>query len=218
MQLNPAAFNRFLRNIGQQATWRRAYSCACLNPASNAPDARCLHCRGKGTIWPGEPVPTVVGMSSQKTQAKWAAMGRYSDGDVVLTVPGDSPMWDIGQFDRVVMLNATERFSQGLVRGSPAERLNGRILEIERVFWISKQSGNIIDAVLPTISGTGAITFPDGMVPPAGQSYSITGERRPEYYCYENMPSNRNEHSGARLPKNVVLRKFDLWGRGAAAA
>ena len=43
--------------------------------------------------------------------------------------------------------------------------------------------------------------------------YSMTGRRLPEYICYHDFPQDRAHHSGARLPRKVVLRKFDLLGR-----
>jgi hypothetical protein len=212
MRLQPAYFNRHIANIGQQVTWRRAYSCSCKDPSTGSPDPRCPFCSGKGQQWI-DAVPTVCGVAGQKTQGKWAGMGRWTDGDVVVTVPGDSAMWDIGQFDRVVLLNALERFSLPLIRGAPSERVVGNIASVERVFWIDKARGVTVEGALPTIAAGGGLVWPQTGSPPVGIGYSITGQRFTEYFCYSDLPSSRNEHSGARLPRLVVLRKWDLWGR-----
>ena len=34
----------------------------------------------------------------------------------------------------------------------------------------------------------------------------------PEYYCFQEIPIDRPEHSGAALPRRVALRRFDLFG------
>jgi len=214
MQLNPDSFNAFLADIGQQVTWSQAFACPCVNPASGQPDTRCPHCLGKGHLWPAS-VDTVCGVPSQKTQQQWAASGLWTDGDIVVTVPGNSAMWAVGPFDRVTMRNGAERFSTSLVRGAPTERLLFRAESIERVFWLSPARG-IVDGALPLMDAYGRLSWPAGTVePPPGASYSITGKRHPEYYCLVEMPSSRNEHSGVPLPRRVVLRRFDLLGRRA---
>ncbi len=213
MRLSPTAFNRHLAHIGQQVTWRRAYSCACRNPVSGAPDTKCPHCGGKGQLWLN-PVPTVCGVASQKTQAKWAASGRWTDGDVVVTIPGDSPMWGMSQFDRVLLMNAAERFSQSLVRGAVSERLLHSVKQIDRVFWLAPVTRDIVEGGIPTFDANGRLTWSSGE-PPPGATYSITGQRLPEYWCFDNLGGSRNEHSGAVLPNNVVLRRWDLWGRSS---
>ena len=59
---------------------------------------------------------------------------------------------------------------------------------------------------------THALTWSDGG-PPFGQQYAIIGTKFDEYYVWDRMPADRNEHQGAPLPKRVPLRKWDLFGR-----
>jgi hypothetical protein len=117
----------------------------------------------------------------------------------------------MGQNDRVVMLNATEHFSQTLIHVHPTERLTGTVESIIRVFWLDAQK-KLIQGGIPTVADNGRLTW-DSLEPPAGTQYGVSGVKFSEFYCWGNYPSNRNEHQGARLPKRVVLRKFDLWGR-----
>lgn len=211
MRLSPTAFNRHLAHVGQQVLWRASNQCPCINPTSGQPDPRCQHCSGKGHIWKTG-VPSVAGAAGQKTQAQWAQAGQWANGDIVFTLPGNQPIWDMGQFDRVVMLNASDKFSQPMTRGGPTERLLFTPERLDRVFWIDKVTKAIVEGGVPTASSTGVLSWASGE-PPPGQVYSLTGRRFSEYFCFQDLVSNRNEHSGAHLPRKVVLRRFDLLGR-----
>lgn len=214
MRFNAQKFNRHIANIGQQMLWRKAYACSCVNPNSGAPDPACKLCGKKGRIWVDEAVETVCGAAGQKTQAEWANTSMWEAGDVVVTVPENSPMWEAGQFDKVVMLNATDRFSLPLKRGSSNDNLSlFSVKSIERVFWKHPQTGALIEGGIPTCDEKGALTWTD-REPPAGTSYSITGWNYSAYFIWGDFPSSRNEHSGMRLPKRIILRKWDMIGRG----
>lgn len=210
MQLNPAAFNRHLNHMGQDVTWRRASACPCKNPNSGASDPKCPHCGGKGQMWDAA-LPGVVGVTGSKVQKEWAQFGNYESGDSVVTIGSDSPLYQMGQFDRVTMMNAVEHFSITLVHGAPTERLIGKIESISRVFWLNAQK-ELTQGGIPNVADNGTLSWPAGE-PPAGTQYGISGTKFQEFFCFGMYPSNRNEHQGAQLPKRVVLRKFDLWGR-----
>lgn len=213
MRFNQNRFNRHIANIGQQIKWRPAFACSCVNPTSGAPDPKCTLCRKKGRIW-GAAQDTVCGLTKQDTQAEWANSGMYEAGDLVVTIPENSPMWDSGQFDRVTMLNATDRFSQPLTRGSATDDLSlFAVKSIDRVFWKHPQTQALIEGGIPTVAPDGTLTWAD-REPPMGTSYSITGWKYSEYFYWGDFPSSRNMHSGMRLPKRVVLRRWALLDRG----
>ena len=212
MLLSPTRFNRHLNKIGQRYLWSQSFGCSCVSPSSGAPDTRCQICLGKGVFWP-ETVEVVAATASQKTQAQWEKSGMFEAGDIVITIPGNSPLWDAGQFDRVVMLNGSDRFSQPFVRGAVSERLLFKPERFERVFWKNPQTGALVEGELPVAASDGTLSWPDGGEPPAGTSYSLTGWKRSEYFIYTELPKNRNMHKGARLPKSAVLRRWDLMGR-----
>lgn len=212
MQLDPGAFNEWLANIGQQARWRQSFACPCRNPQTGAPDPACPQCGGKGHVW-SAPLDSVAGMAGQKTQDRWAQASRFQEGDIVVTIPSDTPMYGISQFDRVVMMNSSDRFSQPYTRGAPSERMVFQPDSLERVYWLDKVTRMPVEGVLPTISDTGVFTWPAVGAPPPGTTYSITGTRRSEYFCFGQLPSNRNMHQGAALPRLVILRRWDLFGR-----
>lgn len=213
MRFNAAAFDRHLANIGQQVDWRRSYACACVDPRSGAPDPKHALCAGKGRIW-DPPIQTVTGIARQETVAEWAQSGLWESGDMVLSIPQASPLWNAGQFDRVTMLNSEDVFSQPFIRGAPTERVLFRPASVQRCFWLNPANrSEIIDGGLPVIDADGRLSWPNGGEPPAGITYSLTGTKFDEYYIFGQFPSDRNQHSGMRLPKRVVARKFDLFGR-----
>lgn len=214
MRFNPGAFDRHLASIGQKIVWRRSYACACVNPNSGAPDPKHALCLGKGRIWV-EGVPTVVGVARQDVNSEWAKAGLWENGDAVLSIPQNSPMWEAGQFDRITMLNAEDSFSMPLVRGAPTEKLLFTPVRIDRVFWLHPQNkAEIVEGRAPVFGADGVPSWPGGEgEPPAGVSYSITGTKYDEYFLYDMHVSDRNQHSGMRLPKKVVARRWDLFGR-----
>lgn len=214
MRFNAAAFDRFLGDIGQSVLWRQSFSCACVDRRSGNPDPKHALCQGKGRLW-NPPIETVTGIASQKVEAEWAQSGLWESGDMVLSIPQSSQLWDAGQFDRVTMLNSTDVFSQPLVRGDVTERLLFQPVSIMRCFWLSPEDRNVIvEGRPPVVDVNGNLSWTGGLgEPPPGIIYSLTGTKNSEYYIFGAFPSDRNQHQGMRLPKKVVARKWDLFAR-----
>lgn len=211
MRLSPAAFNAHLANMGQKFMWSKSFVCPNVNPDSGAAIPNCPICFGRGRFWPNT-VAATAGVASQKVQQAWAQFGTYESGDTVLSVPENSPIYDAGQFDRLLAINTEEQFSIRLFSGEE-DRLFGTIISISRVFWLSLDDTTIIDGVIPAIDSNGNLTWPTGGGPPDDTSYSVSGSRRQEFFIFMDYPANRFEHMGARLPKRLVARRFDLFGR-----
>lgn len=211
LELNPDAFNDFLYGIGQDCTWAPSYVCPCMTSTSGSANPGCPRCHGRGRIWDAAQ-PTTVGFASQKSQLEWAKLGLWISGDAVVVIPEDSAMYDMSQYDHVVMLNSTDNFSKVLTHGAVTERLLVTVKAFTRVFWLDGSS-NIVEGGLPVVATDGSLSWPNGGEPPANTQYSLNGSRYSEYYCLGPFASDRNEHRGARLPKRVVLRQWDLFGR-----
>lgn len=209
MRLQPEAFNRLLNDIGQRFSWRRAFACPCISPTSGAPRHDCPHCLGKGRAW-SSPIEGVAGVVGRDLMRDFAEVGVIDAGDVMLSIPSDSPLYEVGQYDRMVALNRSEPFSQVLVRGRDA-RLRLPVLSIERATYINA-SGALVEIAPPSVSPDGLLTW-GADAPPAGAQVSLTGRRRPEFFVYQDLPFDRPHHFGRRLPRRVVLRRFDLYGR-----
>lgn len=214
MRFNPGAFDTFLNGIGQQLRWRRSYGCACVNPSSGAPDPKHALCGGKGRLW-DPAITTVAGIASQEVQAQWQASGLYENGDMVLTIPQSSPLWDAGQYDRVLMLNSTDVFSQPMTRGAANERMLFTVDKVSRCFWLHPQDRNVlVEGSVPVVDGSGVPSWSGGVgEPPMGVTYSLTGTKFDEYFIFQTLVSDRNQHQGMRLPRRVTARKWDLFGR-----
>lgn len=213
MQLDPAKFNVLLNNLGQSFGMRRASACPCLEIETNAPKPNCPQCKGIGWLW-GASVTGTSGIASQKIQREWANFGLWQSGDVVLTIPSDSPLYVMGPYDRVVMLDSTEAFSfvrrRGIDDTQPVPWAS-----IERVFWLDEDEAQVV-STLPVISGLGLVWGDpevDETIPAPGQQYSITGRKHPEFYMLQELVQDRAHHHGRDLPRRVVLRKLDLLGR-----
>lgn len=214
MRLNPAAFNAFLSgNIGQNMNWRKGNACPCFNPQSGAALPGHPLCSGKGWIWDA-PIAAKAGLTQQKVNREWAMMGQWEAGDAILTIPSDSSMYaEAGRFDRIELLNSTDVFKLMLTRGS-SDRIILPVVKFIRVFWLDPLDNQVmVDGGLPNIDAGGNLTWPNNDGPPAGLQYSISGVRNTDYFIWYNLPSDRNEHFGALLPKKLLVRRFDLFGR-----
>lgn len=216
MQFSPDAFNRFLGasgQIGQQYSWFKSAACPCVNPHSGASKPSCPLCFGKGRQF-AAPVDGVAGMSGAKTQREWAQFGIFEQGDIVVTIPENTPLYDMGQSDRVTAVNATNQFSLLLTRGAGAkERLIFATQAVTRVFWLSADGTTVVEGGIPIVAANGSLTWPDGGEPPMAANYTISGAKFLDYFCFGNFPSSRNMNQGSRLPRKVVLRDFDLFNR-----
>lgn len=209
MKLSSYAFNTLLYGLGQTALWHIASVCPCRSPHSGAARQDCLRCHGKGVTW-GEGVEGVVGFASAALSRKFAAFGQFLPGDVVLSIPEASPLYSIGLNDRVTLTHSEEFFSLGLVHTS-ADRLTLSAITIDRVFWLDAHQ-QVVQGGLPEISDTGHLIWSEGE-PPLGTQYTLEGWAHPDFYVYMDLVKDRPYHQGEDLPRRVVLRRFDLWGR-----
>lgn len=211
MQLDPQAFNAHLANFAEPFLYRRAFACPCINPTSGAPKHNCPQCAGKGQLWEA-PVQTEAAVASSSVQLQWAKMGTWEQGDLVLSIPSDSVLYGVAQYDRVVQLTSTDRRSITMIRGDRSERLRHAVKSISRVFWLSDDQSDTVEGGIPTFNEAGELTWDSG-APPAGRSYSIAYERYVEYFCFGEFANDRAKHGGLDLPRKVVMRRFDLLGR-----
>lgn len=209
MRLNPTDFDRLLNGLGQNFTLRKAFACPCVNPHSGAAKPNCPFCEGKGRQWTAG-VDGKAAVVSRNAMRKVVDIGFMDAGDMMISIPSDSPIYQIGQFDRVLTRNRTEPFSKNMVRGQN-DVLKLPVLLIERAYWIDK-TGQMVEAEPPTVGADGVLSW-RANAPPMGTTYSLTGRQQQEYFVYQEMPFDRPMHFGSTLPRRVILRRFDLLGR-----
>ncbi|NPT44347.1 hypothetical protein GNZ12_24155 [Paraburkholderia sp. 1N] len=217
MQFSPQAFNQFLGpngNIGQQYAWYQSFACPCVDPHSGAANPSCPLCIGRGRQY-AAPVNGVAGIAGQRAQREWAQFGVYEQGDLVITIPSASPVYAMGQFDRVTALNTQQVFSLVLTSGDPLERLwtTTSVIGVTRVFWLTPDGTAVVEGGIPTVNADGTLAWPNGGEPPAGAQYTITGTKMLDYYAFGMFPTNRNFQQGLALPRKIALRDFDLFNR-----
>ena len=208
MQLSSGAFNAFLGGVGQDFQWRRASACPCINPASGAATPNCPFCSGKGVTWAAE-VAGKAGMQQQSPRKQFAMFGVFEPGDATLTIPSNSVLYGAGHLDRFRALNSTNPFSTAMIRGDN-DKILGTVQSISRVYWIAADV--IVEGGIPAVGDDGTLTWTSGE-PPAGTAYSISGIKYDEFFVYLSLPSDRNAHAGAALPRKLLARKFDLFNR-----
>ena len=211
MRLSPHRFNRHLNHMGQDFLYRKASLCPCRDEYSGAGKSGCPRCSGKGVFW-GSAIPASAGVASQGVTKQFANFGQWEAGDAVFSIPEDSPMYECARYDRMTMLNSTDGFALALTHGATDERLYMPVKKVERVFWLGSDGFTIIEGGIPFVGDDGVLTWASGE-PPVGTQYSISGCRYTEYFVWEQLPSDRGEHHGARLPKRIQARRFDLFGR-----
>ena len=210
MRLNPSSFNRHLNDIGQAFTLRKAYACPCVNEHSGAAKNNCPYCTGKGRLWVPKPVTGKAGIVGHDVLKDFATFGIWDQGDIMLSIPSDSNIYHIGQYDRVIPQNRSEPFSMNMTRGEN-DIMRTPVLSIDRAFWIDS-SNQLQESEVPTVGDTGILSWSVNP-PPIGQTYSLTGRRKQEFFVYVELPFDRPMHFGFTLPRRVVLRRFDLYGR-----
>jgi len=207
MQLDPSAFDALLNDLGQAVDWRRAFACPCRNPQSGGALPACPQCHGLGTYWDAS-VAARLAISGQKAQREWAQFGQWESGDQVATIPADSPAYDLGPQDRLTMRDSSIPFTVILRAGDP---LRGSILSLQRVTWWADGAMHQA-AALPVVGLDGRLIW-TGDAPPANAGLAISGRKHPEYFVFQETPQDRAHHGGRTLPRRVVLRLFDLFGR-----
>lgn len=210
MRFSTARFNLTISDLGQKFRMRKASACPCVDSGTGSPKPACKQCKGIGWLW-GLPVEGLSGVASQKIHREWANMGLWQSGDMVLSIPSDSPIYAAGAYDRFLMLNSTEPFSVIRKRGvddvQPVP-----FVSIDRVFWLTGPNQSIIEGTVPGINPDGSLSW-YGLIPPSGTQYSITGRKHPEFFLFTELAQDRAHQQGLPLPRRVVIRKLDLLQR-----
>lgn len=212
--LSPGRFNALLNpdsGMGQHMSWRRAAFCPCRDLLSGSPTLGCPACAARGVIW-GTSVPAWAGITGMKASREWAANTLWESGDVVVSIPEASPLFGAGENDRVLMKDASEPFSVAITPDQTGP-LAFNAFEIDRAFWLDTNGAIVGAPSLPSVAPDGSLIWNTGAAPPGGTQFSLTGRKRPEYFVFRDFPRDRSHFGGLRLPRMVILRKFDLMGR-----
>ena len=214
MVLSVARFNAQLAVQGQNMTWARASNCPCRSiDVTGSPKPDCNNCDGAGVFW-AAPVPCIAGLSGQQVQRQWTAGGQYKSGDVVVSIPSNTPLYDAGEFDRVMMVNSSESVDYIEVFGE--ERARAPWISVDTVFYVDELAQEVTQCTLPTVNADGSLTWstdPAAVLPAQGQQYTIQGRAQLEFFVFQGLVQDRAHYGGLALPRKVALRRFALFGR-----
>jgi hypothetical protein len=210
---NVGRFNALLGvarpGLGQHVTWQKSFLCPCRSPTSGAAQQGCPVCAGRGVAWDG-PVPAWTGLAGMKIAREWALFGEWMSGDLVVTIPSDSPLYAVGENDRVNFTDSSEPFSSVLMGGVDVLAFPATV--IDRVVWRDQITRQIVPGGIPSEAANGTLTWTSG-APPAGVQYSISGRRIPQYFMFKELVQDRHHSGGLALPRRSALRRWDLFGR-----
>ena len=198
--------NAMLNRLGQRWAWRRGYRCPCVLAATNQANPACPLCHGKAWMYAPDAVEGVAAVSGAKVQKQWKDFGLYENGDVVVSVGSDSPIYAVGPYDRLRQMDSDEPFSSVW---QPGQKLKFVPATIDRAFWVN--GAEVHDIPPPVIGDDGTLSWTTA--PPAKTLVSLTGRRPVEYFVYQDVPVARGHQLGDLLPRKVVLRRYDLLGR-----
>ena len=162
---------------------------------------------GNGRIWI-EPVKGNACVLGRDVVMKFGKFGLYHNEDVFIEIPSDSPIYTMSTFDRLTSLNRTEPFTLNRVAGVNIPK-TFNVVSLEKVFWFDSDNNEVV-GTLPVIQADGSLLW-NGIVPPDGTTYSITGRKNAEFYAFESVPLDRSHFGGLDLPRRVVLRNFSQY-------
>jgi hypothetical protein len=150
-----------------------------------------------------------------RIQRQWQASGQFELGDLIVTVGSDSPLYQAGENDRILLSDSTEPF-QAVLNRTGTESLGWPAANVSAAFWLDPDTQAPVTAGLPGVKPSGAVDWSvaqGGPTPPDGVQYSLSGRRVPEFFIFQNLPGDRAHFQGAGLPRKLLFRKFDLFGR-----
>lgn len=91
-------------------------------------------------------------------------------------------------------------------------RIRFPVISVEKVLQIDVAGVTpvLVQRGLPDVDQLGKITWPAGE--PVG-TYSLTGRRNVEFFAWTSQPFDRPHEHGEPLPRRIVMKRFDLYGR-----
>lgn len=229
-KIDASKFEILIQRRGRDVRWEEAVICSCWNMDTQQPNYACNACGGFGYIHT-DPI-TARGLVMSITQNKDfdETAGLFEIGDAVMTIPkrlptalpnGNfnyramiaQPMFEIGMWDKVTLLDDEYKSSELLVKGvSLYGRPADTLVQDEPTRVKSIQTVDALTGTVTTYApGTdfvlnGKVIDWQGVNKPAeGATYSVVYFHRPVYTVTAVLPKPRHQ-DGQDLPRYVALR------------
>jgi hypothetical protein len=234
VKIHAEKYEQLIDRRGRPIMWEEAVMCTCWDFRSGQPLYSCRACNGKGYIYM-EPVESNALVMSVNLSKDFQDMaGVFEVGDAVMTVPKhipkklynggydmsdieDNPMYDIGLWDRVTLLDDEYKSSEILIKGipmdsRPADTLrNDKITGVKSIQKYNKNTGEATYYELGidfAVQGSKINWIDMANSPSEGEQYSVVYFHRPIYIVTATLPKPRHQ-DGQDLPRYVALRYLD---------
>lgn len=234
-RLHADKYEQLIARRGRDVKWQQASLCSCWNLDSGQPSYSCNACRGKGYTYETPVIERALVMSITQSKDFDESAGVFEVGDAVMTVPKrvftayfapqnqsgvptfvydhDSPMFEIGMYDLVTLMDDEHRTSEVLIKGEamygrPADTvLNDEVTSIQSIRQSDPDTGTVtvFEPETDYIHTGGLIEWVAGRGPLDGTQYSVTYKHRPVYTVLIPLPKPRHQ-DGQDLPRYVALR------------
>lgn len=228
-KIHAKKYEELIDRRGRAVKWQEAVICSCWNPDSGQPAYGCQACGGKGFTYEAPYTGTALVMSITQNKDFEEMAGAFDSGDAVMTVPKripghkngqidlhnmtDNPMFDIGMYDLVTLMDDEYKTSELLCKGTPLfgrpadTLLNEDVTRVKSLRKSNPDTGEITSYSFGTdfTLSENTIQWVGANQPYEGEFYSVVYHHRPTYTVLTTLPKPRHQ-DGQDLPRYVVLR------------
>ena len=229
IMLNVAKAEDMLDRRGRPVKWQEAIICSCWNPDSGSPNYGCVACHGKGYVYQASVNSKALVTSITLNKDFEAMAGVFEVGDAVMTVAKripvrvngmptgqntDNPLFNVGMYDKITLLDDSFKSSEVLVRGTPIDArdpdtlLNSDVTGVRSIQKYDQITGDVVTyspLVDYTLNGNLVSWLAGGSSPAVGQQYSVAYYHNPTYVVTATLPKPRHQ-DGQDFPRYVALR------------
>jgi hypothetical protein len=234
IKLQAQHFEEMITRRGIDVRWEQAIKCTCWSDDSGQPLYSCKACGGTGYLYSTPATIHTVLIMSLAMSKEFTPVGDFRMGDCIATIPQHykavdgaqrvtwpiNPMYDIGEWDKVTLLDTEYRCNENLIRGvalrdQPADTLRSAdVTKILGVLRANPETGEVYIYEAGTdynIANGNTIDWigASSDIPANGEKYSVMYYCRPVYVVYTQLPQSRDP-DGQHFPKKVVLRYRDV--------
>lgn len=226
-------FNNAIAQFGQQISWSKSHTCACINfrtdtSPAGSPNPSCLNCQGRGIYW-DSPVNFIGLITFTQSMAGGIDPGSRMDsklgpiigGEPWVTITQDAgAVWNgCGQFDLIVELNSITRFNSTLSSGPSGViyvpyQQQLYIAPSGAVTTWSQSTSSVVQVSGYVVSGA-TVTIPSSY--PSNTPYVVEFQAANSFVCFRpqgGMSHNRPFVQGTMsYPKRFRLQPLDLFLR-----
>ena len=128
-----------------------------------------------------------------------------------------NPAWEMGEKDRFLVTGARLRQQEILYRGERERLTYAYVFDVARVYTLSNDFvPQDFEQGVDFRLEDGAVVWLEGRGPQQGKPYAVCYTAAPEFYVHAELSQARHQ-GGKPLPRQVMLRLWELWPRPGAS-